>query len=380
VNYKTDVLIFVEDPSVANYVASLPQALSDKGLRSEVYATGIAIDYLSQRKVSFKVLTSGSSAGDILNSSRPRSLVVGTAENPDTIGLSLIKAARQKGIPTIGMVDAFMNADKRFRGHTDNALSYAPDWILVPDHPTRQLFSTLGYPEGHIVVCGHPQYDYVAGLAAQWQQGDFIAFRRRVFPQVPEGQQIIIFVSERSVRAMQLSDDLIAEYTFKGRGTSRGRTEIVLEEFLEAVNTFHIKPYIVLRVHPKDTAADYKKYQEEVNLISQGESPLDLIYAADLVVGMTSMLLTEASLMGRKTLSIVPFDTEKAWLPGVRNGVTPCVTTQEELRVVLREMLLSVGNLPDKSQTHKDFVLGSVPRIIALIEKVINNQSFHSPQ
>jgi hypothetical protein len=380
VNYKTDVLIFVEDPSVANYVASLPQVLSAKGFRSEIYATGTAIDCLSQREISFKALTLGSTADDILSSSWPRSLVIGTAENPETVGLPLIAAARQKGIPTIGIVDAAMNADRRFRGCTDNALAYAPDWMLVPDHPTRQLFSTLGYPEGQIVVCGHPQYDYVAGLAAQWQQEDFTAFRRRVFPQAAEGQQIIIFVSERSVRAIPLSDELLAQYTFKGRGTSRGRTEIVFEEFLEAVSSFHIKPYIVLRVHPKDSIGDFDVYQEEINIISHGGSALEMIYAADIVVGMTSMLLTEAVIMGRKTLSIIPVSGEKAWLPSVRNGLTPCVTNREELKITLKKLLENVQDKSERCIEQNKFVFGAASRIISLIEKVIQGNHIPSPK
>lgn len=379
-NYKTDVLIFVEDPSVANYVASLPQVLSAKGLRSEIYATGTAIDCLSQREISFKALALGSTADDILSSSWPRSLVIGTAENPETVGLPLIAAARQKGIPTIGIVDAAMNADRRFRGCTDNALAYAPDWILVPDHPTRQSFSTLGYPEGHIVVCGHPQYDYVAALAAQWQQEDFTAFRQRVFPQVAVEQQVIVFVSERSMRAIPLSDDLLSKYTFKGRGNSRGRTEIVLEEFLDAVNAYHKKPYIVLRVHPKDSIDDFAVYQEEVDIISHGGSALEMIYAADIVVGMTSMLLTEAAILGRKTLSIIPVSEEKAWLPGVRNRITPCATNREELQIMLRKLLRNTHDKSENCVAQNGFVFGAALRIVSLIEKIIQDNRIPSTE
>lgn len=39
---KTDVLIFVEDPGAANYVAQLPEALAERGWRTLLLADGSA--------------------------------------------------------------------------------------------------------------------------------------------------------------------------------------------------------------------------------------------------------------------------------------------------------------------------------------------------
>ena len=64
--------------------------------------------------------------------------------------------------------------------------------------------------------------------------------------------------------------------------------------------------------------------------------PYELVYTSTLVVGMTTMLLFEATLMGRAALSIVPRAVEQTWLPGLQAGLIPCVTTRATLRKALR--------------------------------------------
>ena len=49
--YNTDVLIFVEDPGAVNYVAQLPAALSESGLRVRLLADGFAKDHLRERGI-----------------------------------------------------------------------------------------------------------------------------------------------------------------------------------------------------------------------------------------------------------------------------------------------------------------------------------------
>jgi len=374
VRNKTDILIFVEDPSVANYVAALPEAISDREWTLKLYSTGIASEYLKQRNVDFQGLVDGCTADDILESSSPGVLLSGTAENLDTLGLSLIEGARRRGIPAIGIVDATMNAGMRFRGRSDDAMTYAPDWVLAPDQATKEEFTNLGFSAERVVVCGHPQYDYVAGLAAQWAHEDFYLFRHKVFPRALPDQKIVIFICERSVTNNPLSSDKLAQYTLKGRQRVPGRTEIVLEEFLDATAMMSPRPYIVLRIHPKDNVVDYRQYHHELDLISKSGPPLEQIYAADLAVGMTSMLLTEAAIMGRKTLSIIPDAEEINWLPGIRNSATPCATTRAELRDELKQLLIDDQKMDGSTICPDGFVLGAVPKIISLIDKIIRVQ------
>lgn len=374
---NTDMLIFVEDPGAANYVAPLPAALADRGWHTVVLAVGIANNYLLERGVSTQMVYPSATANQILNAIQPRVLLVGTAENPDTLGLALVDEARSAGITSVGVIDAAMNAEYRFRGRSGAALTYAPDWLLVPDKWTKETYVALGYPAKQVIVCGHPHYDFVHETAIRLGKEDQKDLRQRLLPLgVPDGQKVVMFGTEGSVRVKSQPPQCLAEYALTGRGTSIGRTEIVLEEFLSAIELVESRPYLMLRLHPKDTRDDYKTYLDEFDFISSGGSPLELIYAADLVVGLTSMLLLEAALLGKPTLSIVPRRGEMDFLPTIRMGITPCVTTREQLSSAL------AGLLQDRPQIvhacldlNKVIVPGTLQKNIEFIEGLLLNRS-----
>jgi hypothetical protein len=338
------ILIYVEDPGSANYVAQFPERFTQNGWPTVLLAGGYAQEYLDKNKCYFEAVESTATAKEILQSRNPRILLVGTSENTDSLGLSLIQEARSMGIETVGVIDAFSNAEYRFRGNTDNALAYAPNWLIVADSWTWDAYAKLGFSEEKIAVCGHPHYEYVLHMADVLSNQNLLEMRKRLFPGIKNGQKIVVFLTEVSTglnpAQYQYSDD----YTLHGSGKHQDRTKICLEEFLEAVKCLDSKPYIVLRLHPKDFIGNYREYQDECDYISAGGSPLELIFAADLIAGMTSMLLLEAALMRRPTLSILPRKEEMKWLPTIQQGMTPCVLNRNDLTRMLASRI-SNGSL-----------------------------------
>lgn len=366
-----DVLIFVEDPGAANYVAGLPAALAQKGWRTRMLAGGLAYEHLRQQGVTVESVPHPATAEKILASTAPRLLLVGTSSNLDTLGLKLVTAVRSMGIESIGVVDGLANADYRFRGRSDNPLAYAPDWLLLPDEWTKEAYVALGYPAERAVACGHPHYDYVRRMAAQLAREDRIALRQRLLPGVSNDQKVIVFAAETSTSPKPQQCQRSAEYTLVGRGKSTGRTDIVLEEFLDATPLVNPRPYLVLRLHPKNTLDEFTAYLDEFDLVSRGGSPLELIYVADLVVGMTTMLLMEAALLGRPTLAIVPRMVEKTWLPTIGAGVTTCATRSMEVREQLSNVL-SGAIKPDTAAVDRLIPFDSSGRVIGFIERLLD--------
>lgn len=367
---NTDVLIFVEDPGAANYVAQLPAALAEQGRCTRLLADGLAKDHLIQLGVRPEVVHHPVAADRILASVQPHLLIVGTAENPDTLGLVLVAEARSAGIESLGIVDLPMSASYRFRGRSDNSLAYAPDWLLVPDEGTKEAYTALGYPVQRVAVCGHPHYDYVRATRARLEREGRNALTQRVLPKALDGRKVVVFATEGSARLVPQPSRRLAEYTLIGRGTSTGRTEVVLEEFLDAIQLVQPRPYMVLRLHPKDTPDDYTTYLDEFDLVSNGGLPFELIYAADLIVGSTSMLLLEAVLLGRPTLSILPRAIEMDWLPSVRTGITACVTTREQLRATLIDLLHDDSSM---LRAVDDVIpYGSLQRTVEFIERLLD--------
>jgi hypothetical protein len=341
-----DILIFAEDPGPALYAAPLAEALAAKDWRVVVYAAGLARNFLRQRHIPFVPVDGSITAESILHQVQPRCLLTGTSENPDSLGLQLIYEAQRSGIMTAAFIDAGMNAAYRFRGRRNEPLAYAPDWILVPDDWTRDEFIRIGASADRTVVCGHPHYDYVRSLSRTWTAKEREQMRERL-PGLQKHQKVVVFLSEGSEGLSRLSSPPSpSEYTMQGRGNRRGRTEIIIEEFLEAVQTLPQRPYLVLRLHPKDRTDDFRAYTADFNHIDHASSPLELVFCADLVVGMTSMLLLEAALLGRRTLSVVPRAVERDWLPTVRQGVTPCVMHRADLVKALADLLRNGSSTP----------------------------------
>lgn len=337
---KTNILVFVEDPGPAAYAALLLPAFGRCNWGVVLCASGVAAKYLRKNGIEFIDAPPPERGADLLSRISPNCLLIGTAENPDTLGLRLIVEARSANIPSVAFIDACMNSAYRFCGSTNNPLAYVADWLLVPDDWTLRSFVDLGFSAERIVICGHPQYDNIRARAKEWERaGGVSTMRQRIFPSVPKGEKIITFISEGEHRFNLLPKATFAKFGFQGRGVDKGRTKIVLEEVLDAAKECSRRPYVVFRAHPTEEIDGYIQYCEEISYFSSDESPLELIYASDLVVGMTSILLLEAALLGRPTLSVLTQSSEVALLPNVRNGLTPHAFTRHDLRKLLPSLL-----------------------------------------
>jgi hypothetical protein len=367
-----DILFFAEDPGPANYVVHLPAECQNQGFTCKVLAGGTASRSFQEAEVPYEEMMGGhGTPTDIIRRLSPRVVVVGTSENPGSPGFGLLEAAKRSGLATIGVVDAFMNAAYRFRGSGEDPLRFAPDWIAVPDEWTRGAFLDLGCHENRVVVCGHPRYDFVRQRADDLKAQGKEALRRQLFPDVQPKKRVVLFATELS-KGLNLPQFLRSgEYTLTGWGTSNLRTQIVLEEFLSALDDSNERPYMALRLHPKEAQRDFAAYLAHFDRISQWEPVLEVIFASDFVVGLTSTILLEASLLGRPTLSILPREAEREWLPTIRAGLTACVTTREELQALLPRFL--TGSVSNRVPRLDDvFVFGATKRVVDLIKTVLN--------
>ena len=335
------VLIFAEDPGAATYLAHFPAILQNAGRDCEVLATGHALELWARNGKNCQALPPQASATDVLDLNRPSLVIVGTSENPDSFSFELTQAARTEGIKTVGVVDSAANASERFRGRGSDPLSFAPDWLIVPDQETAREFNALGFPIERVGVCGHPQYDAISALRWKWNGQDRSVMRDRWLP-AAQGRPILMFVSEISTGLNPQQYRRSSAYTLEGKQENEGRTEIVLDELLLAIENLAEKPYLVLRLHPKQGWDDLAHHRLLFDQVSQAEPALEMVYSADVVVGMTSMLLHESALLGRSTLSLIPRAEERAWLGQLASAI-PCVWTRQGLYRVLPEIMADSG-------------------------------------
>lgn len=334
----SQILIFVEDNGAANMLRGMRPYFAERKLDVVIAAIGAAQRKLEELGEVHVAVNSEMSTTDILNKWRPRLLVVGTAQNPHTIGLPLVKEAQQQGIPTVGLVDAYPNAEWRWRGETQDPLAYAPDWLVVPDEVTRQEYIALGMPSDRVKVVGYVQIGYVHDKAEQLQRRGRHTIRATLFPQAQQ-RKIVVFVAENFGGLGPEQHHRSSAYTLRGWGGSDERVHIVLEEVLDAMDHMENRPYLVLRLHPKNGPTDFSAYQDAFDFISRNEVPLEVACCADLVVGSTSTLILESALLGVPTLAVVPRAVELKWLPSIAAGVTPAAITASQIQHWIRLMM-----------------------------------------
>lgn len=360
-----DVLICAEDPGACNYLAPLPAQLSAEGLTSAVIAHPRVAERVETWGAPVETPPLHADAAAVWARRAPRALVTGTTEFRDCLGLKLIDAARRTQAPSVAVIDMMANAEHRFRGASDDPLRHAPDWLAVSDAETLEAFAALGFPRQRIALCGHPHFDVVRARRAGLERRDRGALRRELFPGA-NGRKVVVFVAESVDQLDPGFSRRSATYTLRGRGGSDYRTAIVLEEFLDAAAKLPEKPYVVLRLHPKNDPAEFSAYERELDFVSAGGDPLPLVWAADAVVGMTSMLLIEAHLLGRAALSILPRSEERELIVTTANGITPVASSRDEICALLptvldaREPARGSSQLPD----------AALDKLVALIANV----------
>ena len=318
--------LFIEDPGAVNYFIPLLEALEASGIKYKLFADGIGFTVFMEKGV--RPIRPDNISRLFLDE-KPTLVIVGTSENTNTAGLDFIRTAKQHGIKSVGLVDSGVNAKHRFRGNTNDPLAFGPDFLFVPDEWSVTEFKNLGFSHENITTIGHPVFNSKQILEPRDK------VRARVLPTIAQASFVIVFVSEISDgldSTQYLKGD---DYTLHGRGTRTKRTEIVVEELLDSVKIAFknsmLKPFLILRRHPKEKENDLGALCSEFDYVSADEDAKDLVYAADLVVGMTSMLLNEAHWLDRPCLSVVPRIEEKDWLPVTRSGEVECVSDRINL-------------------------------------------------
>lgn len=362
VAHNATALLFVEDPGAALFMQSLPQILESINIDVRIIALKHAQQYFLGRKLEEHVSDS-TGLEELLTHVKPNILIVGTSENPDSLAFPLIEAARSMGIVTLGAVDAIANAGDRFRGRQASPLHYAPDWLLVPDGATRDAYVALGLPLHRVAVCGHPRMEQIAAIRARWNDADRQSHRQKYLGISDPDTKVILFASELSVGLNTSLFQRSPDYTLTGNPDNISRTEIVLDELLAAVAKLDLDPFLVLRLHPKQTLQDGAKHAGQFDHVSHTEPMLEMIHAADLVIGMTSILLVEAAALGRPVLSVLPVIGEREWLGELGRDID-CVSTPEEIFDYLSLGSINGGWVAAKPPQGADDASGAITAVI----------------
>jgi len=368
----TDVIIFTEDPGAANYILDLPENLSAIGISCIILADGPSKEYLKQRNINY-LDVSNLSATSIIETYSPKLVLVGTSENKNSLGFELIIQAKNNNIVTASFIDMVVNASERFKGVSNDPLRYCPDWLLVPDIITKNEYIKIGFNSNRVRVCGHPCYDRALRFSREWSNNE-ANLKNELFINTRCNQKIIVFISESKDELNPVASIYNDNYILRGRGKSKFRTHIILEEILDAIKQISPKPYLIVRLHPKNIIKEFSNYFNEVDMFHENSNPLPLLMKSDLVIGMSSMLLMEAALIGAPTLSLLPVKSEANWLPNTKNGYTEVITDRSLIKNRIEYFLDDIDSKGNNLEFGNMVAPDSIEKVKCTIKKIINEE------
>ncbi len=231
----------------------------------------------------------------LLTRERSTRLLTGTSVYPDR-DARWWRAASQRGVPSIALVDHWCNYLERFSFR--EPFDCLPDTVAVIDEAAAEGLRGAGCPVP-IEITGHPYFDELleAGAAR-----DHDRVRGRLDLGVDESRQLLVFASEP--QATHLGTSL--NHSGHGQYTEQE----VAEQVLAACAEVAPRALVVVKLHPLENAHAFDGLgahlqPPDILVLRSYPSPL-LIAAADVVVGMTSMFLLESALMGVPTISVRP--------------------------------------------------------------------------
>ncbi len=251
---------------------------------------------------------------------------------------SFVRAARDRHVPCITILDSWTNYLPRFleleeTAWTDGAL---PTVLTAMDDFTAQELRGLGFPADCLRVVGQPHFDEFV----PWARSQAAAESRQRL-------RHLLGISNDTVLMAFFSQPIKEMVESLGSPADRGYNEFdVLDLLQSSLDGLPRAVKLVVRLHPKETPDKF------VHCLRRG-GPIvldindcgsdELILAADLVVGMTSMALVKSLLAGRKVLSVQPgLRGEDALILG-RMGLLKPITESKELPGAIR-MLLNQNN------------------------------------
>lgn len=312
------VLVVCEDAGAAAGIAPVAARLRDRdGLRGIVIGGASKAEFerwgLPNRVVSdaraVQAAVDDADAHDIV--------LTGSSPWGARLEAHAVLAARHRSLRVVTFVDYWSNYRPRLSFPGDSGLELVPDRLVVVDERMKREVVALGVDGSRVVATGSPAFDRL------WS-------RRDPTPGAGEG-------------ALFLSQPIEALY-----GTTLGYTEKTTLAAL-APRLSRSRTRLVVRPHPREDRDALASFVAGLPCDARIETDGDVedaILRARVVVGMTTMGLVMAALLGRPTASFQLGVSEPLELPTIGLGATKLATAEETIDAVWSDLLDGPGAAP----------------------------------
>jgi UDP-N-acetylglucosamine 2-epimerase len=193
-----------------------------------------------------------------------------------------------------------------------------------------------GFEPQQLVVTGQPAFDDLATWRAAFTPEKREAIRQKL--SVQESELLVVFASQ-PFSAFAGTDSSLPQY----RGFDERSVAAQLLKVLESVATDSERRItLVIRPHPREKADSFDHLRSDavgVCVTTDGDAR-ETVAAADLVVGMNTVLLIEACYLGCVVVSLQPGLKGTDPLPTNRLGFSRAVYSDREIAPAIRELLI----------------------------------------
>jgi hypothetical protein len=154
---------------------------------------------------------------------------------------------------------------------------------------------------------------------------------------MPEEARVVTFVAESL--ASDYGDSL---------GYNEQSTLAFLGDALQELAGAAGPLFLAIKLHPQNDPAQFGWARERwpdltPRLFAREATPREMIVMSDLVVGMTSVMLVEAIIAGRPTVSLELDARREPQLVATRAGAIPALRTADAARRALADLLLDAA-------------------------------------
>lgn len=296
-------------------------------------------------------------------------VVFGTSVK-DAFPLTVARNAGALGLPTIAVLDNWMSYRRRFE--IDGDSMFDPEAYAVMDELARREAIADGIPPDRLYIVGHPA---LATLEADFRiclHGDM---RRRVLSAAPWAdmtKRLLVFVSEPAEQDQGANEQ---------NPLFRGYTETtVLSLLSRSLQSSCDSVQIGLLPHPRENASKLQASWERCRgRLSGGLLEVtrgrDAVFAADMLCGMTSLLLLEGLILGKPVMSLQP-ELRISHLDFLKKkGLRLFVTDPDDAESAVSD-LLNTKPGPITSELHRHS--GAAAALADLVYHIVNRRMVHA--
>lgn len=370
-----NVVAIAGDPGGAAAIAPVIAALRETGSRVHALAYRQAGQVWQRRAVVYQQADEAMTTADattVLDQCRANVLLAATSVNGIDLEKRFLSASRSLDLPSLAVLDFWSNYRLRFADEADE-LAYLPDAIAVMDQRARLEMVAAGFDPARLLVTGQPAFDELQQCRARLTPQRRSSVRSRLG--VRPDERMVLFASQplSALYGTDRSNPLFPGYT----------EQTVLDGLVEALAHLAQRRRtpiaLAVRPHPREKAEALQRHgRAGLRLcVDDSNEGREVALAAELVAGMTTVLLVESCLMGCVTISLQPGLRLPDPLPSNRWGASVPVYQAEEIEPVVERLLFDEQERAraTAAAVRSPVISGATQRVRQLAEALARRQA-----